>query len=42
MDATELCFASAGQLAGLISRKEISPVEVVEAHLARIEAWSQP
>ena len=38
MDATELCFASAGQLAGLISRKEVSPVEVVEAHLARIEA----
>ncbi len=38
MNATELCFLSAGQLARLIQKKEISPVEVVEAHLSRIEA----
>lgn len=37
MDATEICWLSAGQLARLIQKKEISPVEVVEAHLARIE-----
>jgi len=29
---------SAGQLSGLIKSKEISPVEVIDAHLARIEA----
>jgi len=38
MDSTEFCFLSAGQLARLIQKKEISPVEVVEAHLSRIEA----
>ena len=38
MDATELCYLSAGQLSRLIRSKEVSPVEVVEAHLARIEA----
>ena len=38
MDATELCHLSAGRLAPLIRSKEVSPVEVVEAHLARIDA----
>ena len=38
MDATELCYMSAGQLSGLIKSKDVSPVEVVEAHLARIDA----
>ena len=38
MDATELCYMSAGGLSRLIQSKEVSPVEVVEAHLARIEA----
>ena len=38
MDATELCYSSAGVLSRLIQRKEVSPVEVIEAHLARIEA----
>ena len=38
MDATELCFLSAGQLSRLIESKEVSPVEVVEAHLARARA----
>ena len=38
MDATELCFLSAGQLSRFIQSKEVSPVDVVEAHLARIDA----
>jgi aspartyl-tRNA(Asn)/glutamyl-tRNA(Gln) amidotransferase subunit A len=38
MDPKEICFLSAGQLARLIQRKEVSPVEVTEAHLSRIEA----
>lgn len=38
MDAKELCFLSADRLSGLIVSKEVSPVEVVQAHLERIEA----
>ncbi len=38
MDLLEICYMSAGQLSGLIQRKEISPVEVIDAHLARIDA----
>ena len=38
MDATELCFLSAVELGSLIGAKKISPVEVVQAHLERIEA----
>lgn len=34
---TELCFLSATELASLIRKKEISPVEVVETLLARID-----
>jgi len=37
MNSGELCFLSAGQLSRLIQNKEISPVEVVRAHLARVE-----
>jgi aspartyl-tRNA(Asn)/glutamyl-tRNA(Gln) amidotransferase subunit A len=37
MDSMNLCYLSAGELSQLIKRKEVSPVEVVEAHLARIE-----
>ena len=37
MDATDLCFTAATDLAGMIRRKEVSPVEVTEAVLARIE-----
>src|ERR1044072_2478611 len=33
----ELNFLSASRLADLIRTKEVSPVEVVEAHIARIE-----
>jgi aspartyl-tRNA(Asn)/glutamyl-tRNA(Gln) amidotransferase subunit A len=38
MDALELCYMSAGELSRLIQRREVSPVEIIEAHLARIEA----
>ena len=38
MDAMELCYMSAGGLSRLIRDREVSPVEVIEAHLARIEA----
>jgi len=38
MNSTDLCYLSAGQLSRLIRKKEISPVEVVEAHLSRIDA----
>ncbi len=38
MDAIELCYLSAGGLAPLIKGKEVSPVEVVQAHLSRIDA----
>lgn len=38
MDATELCFTPATVLAPMIARKEISPVDLIEAVLARIEA----
>ena len=31
MDQTDLCFTPATQLTGLISRREISPVELTEA-----------
>lgn len=37
MDTTDLCFTPATELAGLIRRKEVSPVEVTEAVLARID-----
>ena len=33
-----LCFSSIHDLAGMIRKKEVSPVEVTEAHLRRIEA----
>jgi Asp-tRNA(Asn)/Glu-tRNA(Gln) amidotransferase A subunit family amidase len=35
---TQLCFLPAAELAARIARREVSPVEVVEAYLARIEA----
>jgi aspartyl-tRNA(Asn)/glutamyl-tRNA(Gln) amidotransferase subunit A len=38
MDAKELCYLSAGQLGRMIQGKEVSPVEVMEAHISRIEA----
>ena len=38
---SELAFLSIEQAARLLRRKEISPVELVNAALARIERWSQ-
>ena len=38
MDTKDLCYRSAHDLAALIRRKEISPVEIVDAYLGRIEA----
>ncbi len=38
MDANELCYLSAGQLGRLIQKKEVSPVEVIEAHIKRTES----
>jgi aspartyl-tRNA(Asn)/glutamyl-tRNA(Gln) amidotransferase subunit A len=38
MDVLELCYLSAGELSRLIRDRQVSPVEVVDAHLSRIEA----
>ena len=38
MNSTELCYMSAGQLSRLYQAGTVSPVEVVDAHLARINA----
>jgi len=38
MDAKELCFLSADEQSRLISAGELSPVELTQAHLDRIEA----
>ena len=37
MNEKEICYLSAGQLGRLIQKKDLSPFEVVKAHLARIE-----
>src|SRR5258706_2057566 len=37
---TELAYRSATELAGLIRARTVSPVEVVQAYLARIDRWS--
>jgi amidase len=39
--ADELAFATATELAGWIRRRELSPVEVVDAFIDRIEARNQ-
>src|SRR6266436_3482125 len=38
---TELAYRSAAELAGLIRARSVSPVEVVQAYLARIDRWSE-
>ena len=38
VDSTELCYLSASELGHLIHAKQVSPVEVVEAHLSRIDS----
>ena len=37
MEPKELCFLTAGDLGRLIQSREVSPVDVVQAHLQRIE-----
>ena len=38
MDPLEICYTSARDLSKLVERKEISPVEIIDAHLSRIDA----
>ena len=38
MDTLEICYMSAGDLSKLVESKEISPVEIIDAHLSRIDA----
>ena len=38
MDATDLCFTPATELAAMIRRRALSPVELMDAVCARIEA----
>ena len=38
MNPEEICYLSAGELSRLIQKREISPVEIVKAHLDRIES----
>ena len=38
MANSELCFLSAAELAPLIRQHTVSPVDIVKAHLERIEA----
>jgi len=37
MDTTELCYLPATQLAAAIRAKDLSPTEVVDAYLSRIQ-----
>ena len=37
MDPTDICFLTIGEASQLISRKELSPLELLDAHLKRIE-----
>jgi Asp-tRNA(Asn)/Glu-tRNA(Gln) amidotransferase A subunit family amidase len=38
IDANDLCFLPAAELAAGIRQRDVSPVEVVKAYLSRIEA----
>jgi aspartyl-tRNA(Asn)/glutamyl-tRNA(Gln) amidotransferase subunit A len=38
MEGLELYYMSAGQLSPLVESKQVSPVEILDAHLSRIEA----
>jgi aspartyl-tRNA(Asn)/glutamyl-tRNA(Gln) amidotransferase subunit A len=38
MGSPDLCFRSAAELSRLIRKREVSPVEVVRAHLSRVES----
>jgi aspartyl-tRNA(Asn)/glutamyl-tRNA(Gln) amidotransferase subunit A len=38
MNAAGLCFLDTAELATMIAARQLSPVEVVQAHLERIDA----
>ena len=38
MDSLEICYMSAGSLSKLVENKKVSPVEIIDAHLSRIDA----
>ena len=38
MDSLEICYMSAGSLSKLVESKKVSPVEIIDAHLSRIDA----
>ena len=38
MDTPEICYISSGDLSKLVQKKEVSPVDIIDAHLSRIEA----
>ncbi len=38
MNANELCYLSIGHLGRLIQKREVSPVEIIEVHIKRIES----
>ena len=38
MDPLEICYLSAGELSRLVRNKDISPVEIIDAHLSRIQS----
>ncbi len=38
MTPKDLCYLSAGQLGRMIQKREVSPVEAIEAHIQRIES----
>jgi hypothetical protein len=39
MDFADLCYLSAGQLSRLIKNREVSPVEVIKAHVSPIKSY---
>ena len=40
MPNSDLCFLNATELAPLVRARKISPVEIVQALLSRIDAWN--
>ena len=40
MPNTDLCFLNVTELAPLVRARKISPVEIVQALLSRIDAWN--
>ena len=38
VEATELCYMTAGELSKLVEKRAVSPVEIIEAHFQRIDS----